>query len=207
MQEETNKGNAASLIFNKDETLKTIRENKDIVGDSDNPPIEIRKPKQEQWIKVRGKYDELPWKDIVFLRDADTDREEAFLIHGEDSTKLKNIFDGCTRPSILVPCIDHTGLEFLWVVKQPTKGMKGSLAHTSAVSAIKNAQKGWRKIYWKSGSGYTSLNPVDPDAIEDQKFNEKISIAEFCLAAFEGKIIDSLEHTQVKIWRGQKLNG
>ena len=43
----------ASSIFNKDETRKTIRENKDLVGDSDDLPIEIRKPKQENWIKCR----------------------------------------------------------------------------------------------------------------------------------------------------------
>ena len=60
----------ASLIFNKDETRRTIRENTDLVGDSDNPVIEIRKPRQEQWIKCRGKsLEDLHWKDLVFLQE------------------------------------------------------------------------------------------------------------------------------------------
>lgn len=200
----------ASLIFNKDETQKTIKENIDLVGDADNSPIEIRKPRMEQWIKADGKsIDDLNWKDIVFIMSQDTMKEEPYLLTGDDETrqKLRNIFEGVTRPAILVRCIDQAGVEFLWLVKQPGSGMRNSLAHTTGKTAIINAQKGWRKIYWKPGYGYVSMKPVDPDSIEDQKFNDKISMAEFCFRAFDGRIIDSLEHTQVKIWRGQKLNG
>ena len=108
----------ASLIFNKDETRRTIRENTDLVGDSDNPVIEIRKPRQEQWIKCRGKsLEDLHWKDLVFLQDQDTMKEEVWLLNGDEDTlkKLRNTFEGVTRPSILVPCIDQTGTEFLWI--------------------------------------------------------------------------------------------
>ena len=200
----------ASLIFNKDETRRTIRENTDLVGDSDNPVIEIRKPRQEQWIKCRGKsLEDLHWKDLVFLQDQDTMKEEGWLLNGDEDTlkKLRNTFEGVTRPSILVPCIDQTGTEFLWIVKQPGKGMRMTLAHSTGKVAVENAQKGWRKIYWKPGYGYVSMKPVDPDAIDDQKFTDKLSIEEICFNAFDGRIIDTMDHVQVKVWRGQKLNG
>ena len=73
--------------------------------------------------------------------------------------------------------------------------------------AVKNAQKGWRKVYWKPGYGYISMKPVDIEAIDDQKFSDKISMEEICFNAFDGRIIDSMDHVQVKVWRGQKLNG
>ena len=200
--------NKANFIFNKEETRKTIRENKDFIGDSDQMPVEIKKPRQEQWIKVRGKtIDDLPWRDLVYLTDTDTQMEVAWILSGDENTrlKLKNIFDGATRPTILAPCIDQAGNEFVWLVKQSTKGMKEHQAHTSAKAAIQNAQKGWRKIYWKAGTGYVSLKPVDDNSIEDQKFDDSRSIEEVCFAAFDGKMIESLDHTQVKIFRGQKL--
>jgi len=72
--------NKASLIFNKDETQKTIKENIDLVGDADNAPIEIRKPRMEQWIKADGNsLDDLNWKDIVFVQSQDTMKEEPYL--------------------------------------------------------------------------------------------------------------------------------
>ena len=83
--------------------------------------------------------------------------------------------------------------------------MKNALAHTTGRTAIMNAQKGWRKIYWKPGFGYVSMKPVDETAIEPQKHDEKISMEDFCYRAFDGRIIDSMDHTQVKVWRGQKL--
>ena len=48
-------------------------------------------------------------------------------------------------------------------------------------------RKGWRKIYWKPGYGYVSMKPVDPDAIDDQKFTDKLSIEEICFNAFDGE--------------------
>jgi hypothetical protein len=202
------KSNTASSIFNKDETKKTILENSNIAGEVDDMPVEVSKPKKEQWIKVRGKsLEDLPWKNMVFLKDSDSQQEEPWLLHasGDEMQKLLLTFEGATRPAIIAPYIDQIGAEGVWIVKQASKGMKNSQAHTTGKSAIQHAQTGWRKVYWKPGYGYTCIKPVDPDAIDDQSFNEKVTIADICMKAFEGRIIDSMSHTQVKIWRGQKL--
>ena len=180
-EEQKYKSNTASSIFNKDETKKTILENSNIAGEVDDMPVE-----------------DLPWKNMVFLKDSDTQQEEPWLLHadGDEMQKLLQTFEGATRPAIIAPYIDQIGAEAVWIVKQASKGMKNSQAHTTGKSAIQHAQTGY---------GYTCIKPVDPDAIDDQPFNEKVTIADICMNAFEGRIIDSMSHTQVKIWRGQKL--
>ena len=199
----------SSLLFNKDETRKTIQENTDLAGEQVGKIFEVSKPRKEQWIRVRGKsLEDLFWKNLVFLKDQDNGIEEPWLLHGDTElvTKLLQIFEGATRPVILAPFIDQTGTEFVWVCKQPAKGMRNTIAHKSGKIAIEHSQKGWRKVYWKGNQeGYSCIKPVDPDAIEQQDFDKNYSIADICERAFECKIIDSLDHTQVKIFRGQKL--
>ena len=90
-EEQKYKSNTASSIFNKDETKKTILENSNIAGEVDDMPVEVTKPKKEQWIKVRGKsLEDLPWKNMVFLKDSDTQQEEPWLLHadGDEMQKL-----------------------------------------------------------------------------------------------------------------------
>ena len=58
----------SSLLFNKDETRKTIQENTDLAGEQVGKIFEVSKPRKEQWIRVRGKsLEDLFWKNLVFL--------------------------------------------------------------------------------------------------------------------------------------------
>jgi hypothetical protein len=198
----------AQILFSKDATKKTLETNQRLSGEEEQGIFPIRKPNANLWIKVMGDTPEdLPWRMIAFIPDA-TNKENAFLIASGDEkvdSRLHEIFEGSIRLCVLAPCIDQHGNEFLWAVKQNTKGMNKAAAHTSALKCLEEAQQGWRKIYWKDSSvGWVHRSPVDQTSIDDQEFS-KDTIEEKCFKAFQDSIIDSMDHEQVRIRRGAKL--
>ena len=63
-------------------------------------------------------------------------------------------------------------------------------------------QKGWKKIYTRS-MRWHSVKPFDENIFEKFEW-PKFSDSEIYKFAFEDKIIDNLNHEQVRVARGQK---
>ena len=192
--------------FNKDRSKKVQESSNTTAASEDYQVIPIRKPNGDGFIKIKGKtLDDCMWIDIAYIKEdplLNSETPYALMADGKELEKLKQIFDWCYRPAIATICMDEQGEVFVWVLKQPREGMKEMPYHTTGIKAIQSALKGWKKVYTKSMHWHTR-NPFDETIFEKYEW-PKFTDEEIYKFAFEDKIIDNLNHEQVRVARGQK---
>jgi len=154
--------------------------------------VPVRRPGKQEWFRVRPG-DE--WRIQTAIFEAEVDRE-TYLV----DRSLWGELAGTISPALILTCVNRAGDLFLWRCKLP--GPDGRPNHwiDSALAVAREAEVEWRRMAANMAAGhYDAFRPSaelpDPEW-PDRPFREIIR------TAFQGRMIDSLDHPLLRQLRG-----
>jgi len=153
--------------------------------------VPVRKPSKEWFFRIHPEYslDSL----VLELKE---DGETLLLAPAIRGALLE---EKCASIRTLRLGVNRQGTPFIWPVRQPTEGRRDSWA-TSSLDAIQLAETCWTRMQADTSLGAYRLTKAKVDDVPrwpKEPFNELLRVA------FNGAVVDSLDHPALKKLRGE----
>ena len=155
--------------------------------------VPVRKPNRQEFIRVGSGVD---WRIQTCLLTLKEERNEAYLV---DQDLWQDMSDEII-PTILFTTISRQGVLFLWPVRLPRGDGRTDHWSTSALEAVKLAEKQWVRIVANMGLG--AYEPLAAQGDIPQPEWPEISFAEIVRIALQDRFIRDLNHPAVRRLRG-----
>ncbi len=156
--------------------------------------VPVRKPKRDEFFRVRPG-EEFTVDALVVERDDDLDREVYVVVPSCAEAVLE-----VARRVRLFTCISKRGTVFLWPAKLPGESAAGRRYAETGLKIAQHAETLWVRMYGdRSLGGYAMVKAKGN--LEEPKWPDK-TFRELLRIAFEGRIIDRLDHPLIR-----ELNG
>lgn len=154
--------------------------------------VPIRKPNKQWFIRVRPDEKYRLACGIIELKD----RQETYIVHQQVIPELATEI----VPVQLFTAVSRTGVVFLWPVRLPGEGGRLLEWHRTAFEAAERAMHKWIRVVANMGLGayeiFEASGTLPEPEWPDHSFEDLVRIA------FQGRIIDSLDHPVVRELRG-----
>ena len=154
--------------------------------------VPVRRPGKQEWFRVRPGEE---WRIQTAIFEAEADRE-TYLV----DRSLWADLAGTVHPALILTCISRAGDLFLWRCKLP--GPDGRPNHwiDSALAIAREAETNWRRMAANMTAGY--YDGFEPTAaLPDPEWPDR-TFSEILRTAFQGRMIDSLDHPLLRQLRG-----
>jgi hypothetical protein len=154
--------------------------------------VPVRKPGRQEWFRVRPGEE---WRIQTAIFEAEAERE-TYLV----DRSLWADLAGTVHPALIVFCANRAGDPFLWRLKLP--GADGRPNHwiDSALAIAREAETNWRRMAANMAAGY--YDGFEPTAaLPDPEWPDR-TFREIIRTAFQGRMIDSLDHPLLRQLRG-----
>ena len=153
--------------------------------------VPVRKPKKQEFVRVRPGEDWRLQTGILILKDQ---RDEIFLVDpllwGPLSTEI--------TPAILFTCVNRQNVPFLWPVKLPGPDGRHNIWHSSALEAAARAEAEWIRLVAADGSYEAYVSEAD---LPEPEWPE-LSFKELITIAFKDNYIKDMNHPVIRMLRG-----
>jgi hypothetical protein len=154
--------------------------------------VPVRRPGKQEWFRVRPGDD---WRLQTAIFEAEADRE-TYLV----DRSLWADLSGTIHPALILTCINRAGDLFLWRCKLPGTDGRPNLWIDSALAIAREAETAWRRLAANMPAGhYDGFAPTS--ALPDPEWPER-SFPEILRTAFQGRMIDSVDHPLLRQLRG-----
>ena len=168
----------------------------------------VSKPSANDYIQIWG--DKLEDLDLVncFKQRDGMGEEKLWLIQGgdeeEDEKIIKHLGPRKIITALVCPCIIAVNKRyFIWMANQGDATENKHTVHLQIRECIKEAQKGWRMVYWdKTTKQYLMEPPESAEALGKPTWLTKEEITAHLVKSFEDRMIESVDHEIVKRTRG-----
>ena len=154
--------------------------------------VPVRRPGKQEWFRVRPGEE---WRILTAIFESEADRE-TYLVDRSLWAELA----GTIAPALILTCISRAGDLFLWRCKLP--GPDGRPNHwiDSALAIAREAETNWRRMAANMTAGY--YDGFEPSAtLPDPEWPDR-TFTEILRTAFQGRLIDSLDHPLLRQLRG-----
>jgi hypothetical protein len=154
--------------------------------------VPVRRPGKQEWFRVRPGEE---WRIQTAIFEAEAERE-TYLV----DRSLWADLAGTVHPALIVLCVNRQSDAFLWRLKLP--GADGRPNHwiDSALAIAREAETNWRRMAANMAAGY--YDGFEPSAaLPDPEWPDR-SFREIIRTAFQGRMIDSLDHPLLRQLRG-----
>ncbi len=155
--------------------------------------VPVRKPGKQEWFRVRPG-DE--WRIQTAIFEAEADRE-TYLV----GRQLWGELAGTIRPALIVTATNRAGDLFLWKLNLPGTDGRPNLWTESALAIAREAECGWRRLAANMPAGH--YDGFEPSAdLPEPEWPDR-SFSDILRTAFQGRMIDSLDHPLLRQLRGE----
>jgi hypothetical protein len=154
--------------------------------------VPVRKPGKQEWFRVRPSEE---WQLQTFIFE-DEGLNEIYLVAPAMRTELV----GTAHLALILTCINRQADLFLWRCKLPGPDGRPNHWTDSALRIAKEAETGWRRMASNMTAGY--YDGFEPSAsLPDPEWPDR-TFSEIIRTAFQGRLIDSLDHPLLRQLRG-----
>ena len=154
--------------------------------------VPVRKPGKQEWFRVRPGEE---WQLQTFIFE-DEAQNEIYLVAPAMRTELV----GTAHLALILTCINRQADPFLWRCKLPGPDGRPNHWTDSALRIAKEAETGWRRMASNMTAGY--YDGFEPSAaLPDPEWPDR-TFSEIIRTAFQGRLIDSLDHPLLRQLRG-----
>jgi hypothetical protein len=154
--------------------------------------VPVRKPGKQEWFQVRPGEE---WRLQTYTFEDEAQRE-VYLITPAILSELA----GTAHPALILTCINRGGDLFLWRCKLPWPDGRPNHWTESALAIAREAETNWRRMAANMAAGYyDGFAPTA--ALPDPEWPDR-SFREIIRTAFQGRLIDSVDHPILRQLRG-----
>ncbi len=155
--------------------------------------VPVRRPGRQEWFRVRPGEE---WRLATYIFEAEADRE-TYLVAPAVLPELA----GSVSPGLILTCVNRAGDLFLWRCKLPGPDGRSNHWYDSALAVAREAETEWRRMASNQAAGhYDAFRPTA--ALPDPEWPDR-SFREIIRTAFQGRMIDSLDHPLLRQLRGE----
>ena len=155
--------------------------------------IPVRKPGKQEWFRVHPGDD---WRIQTAIFELEADRE-TYLV----DRSLWGELSGEISPALVLVCVNRAGDLFLWRCKLPGPDGRPNTWNESALRIAQSAEAQWTRMAANMAAGFYEHFAPAAD-LPDPEWPQ-LTFPQILRIAFQGRMIDSLEHPVVRQLRGQ----
>ena len=155
--------------------------------------VPVRTPGKQDWFRVRPGED---WRITTAIFELEADRE-TYLV----DRSLWGELSGDISPALVLVAVNRAGDLFLWRCKLPGPDGRPNTWNESALRIAQSAETQWTRMQANMPAGH--YEHFEPAADLPDPEWPQLTFPQILRIAFQGRMIDSLEHPVVRQLRGQ----